>query len=109
MAESRDAQLLECAHPGVKCATLALTRERAYMRSYAPRCRRHRDAGGRGSTLAKARLSARIVRDEIAQDSEEVRHGLASTGFATLDDAERDAFLRDVAGLNHAFGKRSTA
>jgi len=65
--------------------------------------------GETGSTLAKSRSSARIVRDEVGQDSEEVRHGLASTGFATLDDAGRDALLRDVAGLNHAFGKRSTA
>ena len=39
--------------------------------------------------------------DEIAQDGKEIRHRFAPTRLTVLNDAERDALLRDVARLIH--------
>ena len=45
----------------------------------------------------------------VVQDGEEVWHRFALTSFAALHDTERDAFLRDLAGLTHQAGESSTA
>jgi hypothetical protein len=51
------------------------------------------------------REPASILANEAAQDREEVRHGLASTGVAELDHAERDARLGYFARLTQQSGK----
>jgi hypothetical protein len=52
---------------------------------------------------------ARRVGHQIAQDREEVRHGLTSARFATPNTANRDARLGLRTGLLHKLDKPSTA
>jgi hypothetical protein len=49
------------------------------------------DAGPLNSLLVGYRVpSSGVICDEVAQDSQEVRHRLASTSIAALDSAQRD-------------------
>src|ERR1700674_1922404 len=67
------------------------------------------DAGPTNSLLVGYRLlrvpSTGVVCDEVAQDSQEVWHRLASAGVAAFDNAQRDARLRHVVGLTHQLGE----
>ncbi len=67
------------------------------------------DAGPPNSLLVGYRLlrvpSTGVMCDEVAQDSQEVRHRLASTSIAALDRAQRDARLRHVVRLTHHLGE----
>ena len=54
-------------------------------------------------------LGGGLVSHQLAQDREEVRHGLTLAGFTTLDTADRDAFVGRGAGLVHQLGKASAA
>ena len=67
------------------------------------------DAGPPNSLFVGYRVlhmpSTGVVRDEVAQDSHEVRHRFASAGIAALDGAQRDARLRHLVGLAHQLGE----
>ena len=62
-----------------------------------------------GPVGVRWRLLGGLVAHQIAQDREEVRHGVTLAGFTTLDTANRDAFMGRGAGLVHQLGKASAA
>ena len=67
-----------------------------------------REAAIAGSVASSSEASRDSI-GEVAQDGEEVRHGLASAGFAATDGAKRDAFLRQLASLMNQPGESLTS
>ena len=59
--------------------------------------------------LADAGVMIDVLADQVAQHSQEIRHGLTSAGFTALHTADRDALVGHGARLLHQLCEASAA